>query len=241
MPHWTMHGRTDTGRVRENNEDSFALAPESGVAVLADGMGGHAAGEVASRLAVETLMHRLPTHLAALPAPQALLQAIKEANSAVFAAAARDPACAGMGTTVVAGLFTPQTVHLAHVGDSRAYRLRAGRLECLTEDHTLAQEWVARGALSPDVARLSPYRHVLTQALGTEATVQPVLREEATAPADIYLLCSDGLTDMLTDTAIEQLLIEHEADLAGAAEHLIQAANAAGGVDNVTVVLARMG
>lgn len=240
MAHWTILARTDTGLVRENNEDNFALAPESGLAVLADGMGGHAAGEVASRLAVDILMQRLPAHLGELPAPQALLQAFAEANSAVFTAATHDPACAGMGTTAVTALFAPTTVHLAHVGDSRAYRLRAGRLECLTEDHTVAQQWVARGALSPDTARHSPYRHVLTLALGTEATVQPTLREEATQPADLYLLCSDGLTDMLADAAIEHLLIEHQRDLARAAERLIEAANAAGGADNITVVLARM-
>ncbi len=239
MPQWTMSGRTDTGRVRENNEDTFALVPEIGLSVLADGMGGHAAGEVASRLAVDTLTRELPTHLRTLPALQALLQAITEANNAVFTAAARDPAHAGMGTTLVVALFEAATVHIAHIGDSRAYRLRSGQLDRLTQDHTLAQEWVTRGSLSPEAARVSPYRNVLTRAVGTEAEVQPILQEAAAAPEDIYLLCSDGLTDMLTDATIERLLIE-QMDLARAAEHLIEAANAAGGVDNVTVVLARM-
>jgi protein phosphatase len=235
-----MQGRTDTGRVRANNEDSFALAPEIGLAVLADGMGGHLAGEVASRLAVDTVMRQLPAHLATLPALQALLQAITEANGAVFAAAGRDPAYAGMGTTLVTALFTGQAATIAYVGDSRAYRLRGGRLERLTQDHTLAQEWIALGSLSPEAARVSPYRHMLTRAVGIEATVQPEWHEQATAPGDIYLLCSDGLTDMLTDATIERLLIEHQADLGTAAERLIEAANVAGGVDNVTVVLARM-
>jgi protein phosphatase len=239
MPHWTMHGQTNIGRVRGNNEDSFALLPEVGLAVLADGMGGHAAGEVASRLAVDTVTHQLPIHLGALPAPQALAQAIVDANGVVFTTAAQDAACAGMGTTVVAALFAAETVYIAHVGDSRAYRLRAGRLERLTQDHTLAQEWLDLGSLSPEAARVSPYRNVLTSAVGTEAAVQPAVRTETASPGDLYLLCSDGLTDMLADARIEGLLMAQRPHLALIAGHLISAANAAGGMDNITVVLAQ--
>jgi protein phosphatase len=232
-----MYGRTHVGRVRENNEDTFLLMPEIGLAVLADGMGGHAAGEVASRLAVDTLVRELPNHLAASPAPHALLQAITEANSAVLAAAARNPTWAGMGTTLVATLFSTPNINVAHVGDSRAYRLRDGELALLTQDHTVAQEWVASGSLSPQTARVSRYRNVLTRAVGIDATVQPALLENTTVPGDLYLLCSDGLTDMLTDATIADLLMAHRSDLIRLADRLIEAANAAGGMDNITVVL----
>lgn len=246
-----MAGRTDPGRVRSNNEDSYTTVPELGLALLADGMGGHLAGEVASAMAVETITNALVEMFASKPPiddastgaheTHALAEAIRRANAAIHAAARARPECAGMGCTLVVGLFFDNRVCIAHVGDSRLYRFRGGQLEPLTEDHSLIQELVRRGFVSADEARASYNKNVVTRALGVDPDVQVDLREERLKDGDLYLLCSDGLTDVLTDVEIEAALRTRSDDLDGTLEHLVAAANDRGGPDNVSVVLVRTG
>lgn len=243
--------RSDTGRKRPHNEDRVATDPPHGVAVLADGMGGHKGGEIASALAVETvtreLANRLPGIATESPddeayAPESLLagDVVNEANTIVYETARTQPQYEGMGTTLVVALFYDDRLTLAHVGDSRAYRFRGGRLELLTRDHTLMQELIDRGFYTPEEARASLNRNIVTRALGTEESVNADLREEIALPGDLYLLCSDGLNDMVDDEAIRLTLDEFGDNLEDAADRLIEKANGNGGQDNVSVVLARV-
>ncbi len=220
---------TDVGRVREHNEDSY-LAQDRLFAV-ADGMGGHRGGEVASRIAVDALARHGGSDHAGLAG------AIREANQAVLARASRDPEkLRGMGTTLTALVAGDGAVHLAHVGDSRAYILRDGELTQLTEDHTLVQRMVTEGSLSPEEAEVHPQRSVLVRALGVEADleVDEVFRE--VRAGDRLLLCSDGLTDLIADADIRGLLDVDSRRLA--VTGLVRAALDAGGRDNVTCVVA---
>lgn len=227
------------GWVRENNEDAYLAERLPGddrwLIAVADGMGGHRAGEVASWLALATLRERLL-------AGAGLADAVCAANEAVFRRQADDPRLSGMGTTLTAAVVGPGgAVQLCHVGDSRAYLLRQGELARLTRDHSLVEEFVRSGALTEQEARRHPQRNLLTRAIGTEATV-PV--DEATVqlkPADVLLLCSDGLSEALPDTRLAALLVQQVAgeDLGAGVEILIQAALDAGGADNITAVLAR--
>ncbi len=248
----TMAGLTDPGRLRRRNEDRVALHPEIGLVVLADGMGGHNAGEVASHLAVDVMIRHCVNALAAFPDPAAghnpepcghehgaLHGAIEAANSAIHEMAHHNPECAGMGSTVVAALFQDDALCVAHVGDSRLYRLRDGRLQLLTEDHSVVQELLNRGLLTPEQARQSVSKNLVTRALGVDAHVQIDLGAHATEPGDLYLLCSDGLNDVLTDVQIERLLAAHGADPDAAVRRLVDATNQAGGPDNISVILVR--
>ena len=248
----TMAGLTDPGRLRPHNEDCIVLHPEIGLVVLADGMGGHNAGEVASRLAVDVMTRHCVSALAAEPDPaaghdsepcgrerDALHGAIEAANIAIHEMAHHNPECAGMGSTVVAALFQDDALCVAHVGDSRLYRLRDGRIELLTEDHSVVQELLNRGLFTPEQARQSVSKNIVTRALGVEARVQTDLSAHTTEPGDLYLLCSDGLNDVLTDMQIERLLAAHGADPNAAARRLVDAANQSGGPDNVSVILVR--
>ena len=248
----TMAGLTDPGRLRRRNEDRVALHPEIGLVVLADGMGGHNAGEVASHLAVDVMIRHCVNALAAEPDPAAghdpkpcgheqgaLHGAIEAANSAIHEMAHHNPECAGMGSTVVAALFQDDALCVAHVGDSRLYRLRDGRLQLLTEDHSVVQELLNRGLLTPEQARQSVSKNLVTRALGVDARVQIDMGAHATEPGDLYLLCSDGLNDVLTDVQIESLLAAHGADPDAAAHRLVDATNQAGGPDNISVILVR--
>lgn len=245
----TMAGASHVGRVREQNEDRVATRPELGLAVLADGMGGHQAGEIAAAIATDTIIE----HLAARPGaaargrgkaarprarrlPQLIAQAITRANTAVYRAAQSREDYRGMGSTVVVALLAGMRLYFAHAGDSRLYRLRQGALEQLTRDHSLVQDLVARGLFTPEEARRSAAKNVVTRALGVEPTLEPELGETAVLAGDRYLLCSDGLTDVVPDAEIGAIL-EATADLAGAAARLIERANALGGPDNVSVAI----
>lgn len=243
---FVMHGMSDTGRVRQNNEDAYAAIPDIGLAVVADGMGGHKAGEVASAMAIDvitrSLAERLPStrRVKRTRIPEIVRNAIELANSAVYEAANTNRDYAGMGSTVVVTAFHGDRVCIAHVGDSRLYRLRGGVLQQLTEDHSVVQDLLRRGLISPEQARTSPNKNVITRALGVTRTVEVTVRDERVQQGDLYLLCTDGLHDMLTDENIASLLRVGVDDITDLAARLIDAANQAGGDDNVTTVVVRV-
>ena len=242
------------GRVRTANEDSFGICADEGLFVVCDGMGGAAAGEVASRVAVDAVLKSLcaPRKVMAVrdtdPGPiggtnhsemsEILRDAVSDANDLVFSQAANDSRLHGMGTTLVALLVQDHRVWVAHVGDSRCYRYSHGVLEQLTRDHSLVDEQVKLGQLTREEADRSPLRNVITRAVGSQRSVSTEISELETEPGDLFLLCSDGLTRELPDGRIETLLKETE-DLDAICKHLIDAANDAGGRDNVTCVLVR--
>lgn len=226
---------THTGRVRRLNEDSHLVAPP--LFVVADGMGGARAGEVASRLCIQVFGELR----ASGGEPEDLLRrTIEEANRRIHRQAGEDPAAAGMGTTVTAALVGEDIVAFGHVGDSRAYVHREGAFQQLSDDHSLVGELVRRGALSPADAEAHPQRSVITRALGTEAEIEVDLWTVRPRAGDIFLLATDGLTGMVSDDAIADILDVHGA-LSDAAQQLVGAANRAGGDDNVTAVLFRVG
>ena len=225
-------GRTDPGRVRRRNEDTFVLDPP--LFAVADGMGGAQAGEVASRLAATVFRE---FHDADRLAPDERVQAIiQEANRRIFERASADSNLSGMGTTVTAALLTGGRVVLGHVGDSRAYRIRDGELDQLTEDHSLVGDLMRSGRLTPEEAEAHPQRSVITRALGSEPEVDVDTTSIDVQPGDLFLLCSDGLTTMVGDDDILGILAAAPT-LDDAARELVRAANTGGGEDNVTVVL----
>jgi protein phosphatase len=225
-------GKTDAGRVRRRNEDAFVRDPP--LFVVADGMGGAQAGEVASRLAAAAFRE---FHDADGLAPEERLAAIvQEANRRIYERARTDSEVSGMGTTVTAALVGDDHVAIGHVGDSRAYRLRDGRLEQLTEDHSLVADLMRSGRLTPEEADAHPQRSVITRALGTDPEVDVDTSAVEAQPGDLFLLCSDGLTTMVSDEEILRLVAEAPT-LDEAAARLVMAANSGGGEDNVTVVL----
>lgn len=235
----------DPGRARRNNEDAVAIDATAGVAVLADGMGGHNAGEVASAMACAIVCQDLVRWRRAWPeatsqaaAVQAMMRGVAHANQAILDAALARPECRGMGTTVVVLLVTGARMLVGHIGDSRAYRFSHGGLERLTHDHSLLQERLDAGQPSPLQTAGAMYRNIVTRAVGIETTVQLDTQAIAAQPGDIVLLCSDGLTDMLVDEEIAAIL-STGGTLAGLCARLVDAANAAGGRDNVSVVLTR--
>lgn len=224
---------TDTGRRRPQNEDTFVCDPP--LFAVADGVGGAQAGEIASRLAAAALEERSPQ----AQGEAALAELLREANERIYRHALDDPAAAGMGTVVTALLVdeVAGTVAIGHVGDSRAYRLRSGQLEQLTPDHSLVGELVRAGRLSTEEAEQHPHRSVITRAVGTEPSVDVDTFVLTMAAGDIYLICSDGLTDLVRDKQIAELIVAADNDPDAAAEALVAAANRAGGIDNITVVL----
>lgn len=233
---------TDTGRVREHNEDALAVAPACGLVVLADGMGGYAAGEVASDIAVAVIrdvveQHFLHSAVVVDELWQVLVDAVLEANTAIIAAASDEPSHRGMGATLVTGLFHGDLLVLAHVGDSRAYRLRDGLLMLMTRDHSVLQEHIDAGRVTPDEARRSSIRNLVTRALGAAPVLSVEVHEHAVERGDVYLFCSDGLNDMLADDAITGILLNGTGGLEQICMDLVSAANEAGGADNVSVVL----
>ena len=244
--------RTDTGRVREHNEDAVFANPHLGFVVLADGMGGYNAGEVASSMATTRLASELESALAARAphatdgpggeafAGQCLRDAVADANAAIFQAAQDEAGYAGMGTTLVAALFFDDRVAVAHVGDSRLYRLRDGTLSLLTHDHSLLQEQIDSGLLSAEEARHSLNRNLVTRALGVDPLVEVDLAEHLVLPDDLYLLCSDGLNDMVPDEEIALALQTLSGHLELAATQLVEMANDHGGRDNVSVILVKV-
>ena len=235
----------DTGRARTNNEDSISLDESVALAVLADGMGGYNAGEVASSMATSFVRTELgrwlreaSAHASDTEVRRAMDICVDNANRAIFNAANANPQYAGMGTTLVVAVFRELRLLVGHVGDSRAYRLRGGRLQQITRDHSLLQEQIDAGLITPEQAAFSTQKNLVTRAVGVEDTVLLETHLHEVQPGDTYLLCSDGLTDMLDDASIGQLLQMHESlPVMGAA--LIEAANDAGGKDNISVVLIR--
>jgi serine/threonine protein phosphatase PrpC len=244
---WRGIGLTDRGRVRLSNQDTFAVLDEDRLWLVADGMGGQAGGDVASRLAVESIRTSFQESARSWNAPtldqveRSFRRAIHKANQAIRQAAARQPRLTGMGTTVVALTLTDHPtplVAVAHVGDSRAYLLRDQQLHRLTWDHSFVENSIREGLLSPQEALTHPYRHVLSRALGTELEVEPDWSSRALDPADLFLLCSDGLTKMLTDAQILETLLRHGSAEA-ACRALIHEALRRGGEDNVTAIVIR--
>ncbi len=219
---------TDIGRVREANEDSYLVEPP--LYAVADGMGGHRGGEVASQLALETVETLFQEGRGTLA------EQVQQANRVVFARSAEDSEVTGMGTTLTAALIGTNGAHLVHVGDSRAYLLRAGALRQLTEDHTLVNRMVKAGEISPEEADVHPHRNVLLRVLGTEPAIDLDQQDVGLLEGDRLLLCSDGLTGMVTEDQV-QAILEAEPRPQEAAERLVRAANRAGGLDNITVVV----
>ena len=231
-------GLTDQGRVRARNEDALLQRPERGLFAVADGMGGHAGGDVASRIAVDVLDEHL---LAAgrTSGPDEIEAAIRAAHEAILRAARAESELEGMGTTLTTLLVHHDGCAIGHVGDSRAYRLRGGALEQLTRDQTWVQDQIDAGVLTPEQARRHPYSAMITCALGiADVELDVQLPDPGCEAGDLFLLCSDGLTARLDDRDIAELLVPD--DLDGTARALVDAANAAGGPDNITVVLVRI-
>ncbi|WP_424192517.1 Stp1/IreP family PP2C-type Ser/Thr phosphatase [Ampullimonas aquatilis] len=250
---------TDIGLVRRGNEDMIGHHEASGLFVLADGMGGYNAGEIASSMAVEGLLEALPPELdkhdfqsSSDSLHEILTKGIESVNLSIFKAAQSETKYAGMGTTLVVGTFQHGYITIAHIGDSRAYRLRDFRLTQLTHDHSLLQEQIDIGLLSEDQARQSPHRNLVTRALGVEANVLPEIHDHTVRNGDLFLFCSDGLTDMINDENIAQLLLdgqqpgvipppsESAPSVQTMVNRLLQAALHAGGDDNTSIILVRV-
>jgi protein phosphatase len=231
--------RTDVGRRRPGNEDCFAVAPELGLYLVADGMGGHSGGRLASQLATQAAVTALRTlEGATATLTDKLRYAVAAANREIFATAQQKTELAGMGTTLVALLAGGERIALAHVGDSRAYLVRSGRIRQLTDDHSLVAELVRRREISPRAAREHPHRHVLTRALGVRRQAEADLAELTPAPGDVFVLCSDGLTTHVGDDELTKVVCDGT-DLEAVCDRLIDLANSRGGEDNITVVLVR--
>lgn len=244
-------GATDPGRKRANNEDAFLVMEGIQLFAVADGVGGREGGEIASAIAVDTLREAVPDLLGAsdrTPAagtgtdadrePAALRYAVSLANRRILDTMEQRTELAGMGTTLTALLVSRSRIHLIHLGDSRAYLLRSAKLRQLSDDHSLVAEQVKAGVMTPTQARTSAHRHVITRALGINEVVAPDLRRESVKAGDVFLLCSDGLTEMIDDRTIATLL--KKSPPAEAVQKLIAAANKAGGVDNITAVVVQV-
>ncbi len=242
---WTYAGRTDVGKVRQGNEDALFADERAGVFLVADGMGGHVAGEVASQIVTETvgpaMARAVQEGLSGDALEKRALELIAEANRAILKRAESEPDKRGMGTTLTLLALAPDGAYLmSQVGDSRGYLFRDGQLRQVTRDHTVVQQQVDRGALTPTQARDHPLSHILTRALGTETAVQADTYRDAARPGDVFLLCSDGLTGMVTDERIAEILSQPAEELGPIAEALIDAANQAGGLDNITALVVRV-
>jgi protein phosphatase len=231
--------RSDVGLRRSANEDSYALAASLGLYLVADGMGGHVAGQVASQLAAKSTVEALQDiHDSDASLTEKLRYCVAWANRSIFDTAEVKPDLAGMGTTLVAVLAGSGRLALAHVGDSRAYLVRGGRIRQLTDDHSLVAELVRRRELSPDAAQDHPHRHVLTRALGVRRRVDADLAELTPTAGDVLVLCSDGLTNHVADAEVAAL-VSSETVLDEVCARLVDLANARGGEDNITVALIR--
>jgi PPM family protein phosphatase len=243
---------TDPGMVRSHNEDSVATDPVHGLVVLADGMGGYNAGEVASGMATTVITTEIRQRLDKVNpydidpesnkiiAGQLVRDQVMKANASIYHAAQSQPQYAGMGTTLVVCLFYDNKTLVAHLGDSRLYRMRDGTLKQITRDHSLLQEQIDSGLITAEQAKNAQHKNLVTRALGIDPTAEPEIREYETRPGDIYLLCSDGLCDMVEDGDIGMTLEALGANLKLAAQQLVQMANDNGGKDNVSVILVRV-
>jgi protein phosphatase len=243
---------TDPGMVRSHNEDSIAADAANGLVVLADGMGGYNAGEVASGMATTVIITEMQQILAsATPyqidprtnqeiAKRLVREQVLKANTSIYQAAQSQPQYAGMGTTLVVALFYDNRVLVAHLGDSRLYLQRQGKFRQLTRDHSLLQEQIDSGLITPEQAKHAQHKNLVTRALGIDPSVEPEIHEYPAKPGDLYLLCSDGLCDMVGDDDIAMTLQALGGNLNMAAQHLVQMANDNGGRDNVSVILVRV-
>jgi protein phosphatase len=243
---------SDVGRRRPHNEDSTATDAEHGLLILADGMGGYKAGEVASAIAVLTVLEDIKAAIKdgettrQLPdgtngaIPDLVRQAINHANTMIYDLAQKEAECQGMGTTIVTGVIHGNIITVGNVGDSRLYRFRAGKLQQITKDHSLIQELIDRGLYTPEEAMAKMPKNLVTRALGLSMRVEVDIIQEPVETGDIYLLCSDGLNDMVNDEEIHLTLSKYSANLVQAAENLVQLANSKGGRDNISVVLVRI-
>jgi protein phosphatase len=247
---------TDVGQMRDHNEDAVASDLSVGLLVLADGMGGYRAGEVASEIAVLTIAAEITEAMRlnplsvrngknVLPETNMLVNAVANANAAIYQISQEQPQCAGMGTTLVTAVFTNNTLIVGHIGDSRMYMLRDAQLTQLTEDHSLLQEQINAGLISLEQAKIATHKNLVTRALGIDPEVTLDLTELDVKIGDIYLLCSDGLSDLVEDTTIAEVLIEASVNIAkdsleNAAAKLVQLANEMGGKDNISVIIAKI-
>ncbi|HUP59813.1 MAG TPA: Stp1/IreP family PP2C-type Ser/Thr phosphatase [Thermoanaerobaculia bacterium] len=247
----SAYGLTHVGRQRQHNEDAFLVESDAKLFLVADGMGGHAAGEIASRIAVDSISefilhtkeddgtwpHAYDEHYSRTT--NRLMAAVRLANTRVLEAMRKDARLRGMGTTIVACMADEEKVSVAHVGDSRAYLVREGQLSRITNDHSWVFEQVQAGMLTEAEAEKHPLRNVITRALGGALQVTPDASEIAAQAGDVYLLCSDGLTGMVPENEILRVVTENDQNLQKACQQLIDAANERGGLDNVTAVLVR--
>ncbi len=242
---------TDPGMVRSHNEDSIASDAANGLVVLADGMGGYNAGEVASGMATTVITTEVAQILAKVQpyelgednkilATRIVREQILKANTSIYQAAQSQPQYAGMGTTLVVCLFYDNKMTVGHLGDSRLYMLRDGKFSQVTRDHSLLQEQIDSGIITADQAKHAQHKNLVTKALGIDPTVEPEVREYATRPGDLYLLCSDGLCDMVDDEDMGMTLQALGGNLKLAAQQLVQMANDNGGKDNISVILVRI-
>jgi protein phosphatase len=248
----TIMGMTDAGMVREKNEDSIGFDSALGLAVLADGMGGHRGGDIASSITVDTIIDVIQQKLPEISSGEVddasgysmesicIQDAVITANDLVYKTAEANPEHKGMGTTIVVLQFYNNSFSLAHIGDSRCYRLRNDELEQITKDHSLLQELIDRGFYTPEEAKNSMNKNLVTRALGIDPVVVPDIQEDIVLKNDIYLLCSDGLTDLVEDADIYYTIKEFSDNLEEAAKQLITKANQKGGKDNISVMLCRI-
>jgi serine/threonine protein phosphatase PrpC len=246
-----IHGQTDTGLVRDHNEDAIIYDENIALAILADGMGGHRGGEMASAITVSTVLESIFENIKGLKtgetdeatgySAESLLvhQAVTLANKNVHESSEANAQYRGMGTTVVVLMFYDNRFTVAHVGDSRLYRLRDGELEQITRDHSLIQELIDRGFYTPEQARKSLNKNLVTRAVGIDSKVQIDIQEDIAMVDDIYLLCSDGVNDMIEDHLIKSAIIENADNLENAAAEIIRLANQHGGKDNISALLAK--
>lgn len=243
---------TDVGQQRDHNEDAIAGDDSVGLVVLADGMGGYKAGEVASEIAVLSIMAELQEAMLYLKSGQVdillnkqtearlIIDAVNSANEAIYNVSQTQPQCAGMGTTLVLGLFTNNKLLVGHIGDSRMYRFRNQTLIQITEDHSLLQEQIKSGFITAQQAKFSANKNLVTRALGVDVQVELELNEYDVEVGDIYLLCSDGLSDLIEDDIIQTTLLTLSSNLVNAAQMLVKMANDNGGKDNISVILVRV-
>ena len=247
--------RTDVGQIRDHNEDFIFADVSRGIAILADGMGGMNAGEVASSMAVHVVMDELIGFVDGTSTLQSadteegdlrssdkrvMQTTVEKANSAVFHVSQTQPQCRGMGTTIVSALFQDNKIIVGHIGDSRMYRFCNGELEQITKDHSFVQELIDKGLYTKEEARTSSQKNVVTRAVGIAPSVEVEVNEHDALPGDLYLLCSDGLTDLVTDKDIQKTMDLFGRDLDGMAAQLIEIANASGGKDNISVILVQV-
>lgn len=250
---WAYAGKTDVGRTRAHNEDSIAINEQLQLVALADGMGGYQAGEVASKIAIDVLTEeiseskltekdiaKIDPDTGTSVAMRRLRSAIEKANNRICSVSREKEELDGMGTTIVAACFYDGRVGIAHVGDSRCYRYREGIFEQLTRDHSLVQEQLEKGLITENEAHASPQKNLITRALGIDALAQADTQEFRTRTGDLYLLCSDGLSDMVDNSDIKREL-ERSDDLSVVVKRLVDRANDAGGRDNISVIVVRVG